>query len=267
MFMGIEDFIWLALLTGVGVAIIAGTLGCFVVWRRMAYFGDSLSHSALLGIALGVIWGIHENIAILLFSGLFAFLLAWLEHRKSLSTDTLLGILAHAGLAIGMIVISLIPSLSFELHSYLFGDLLTVTWMNLVWVAGIGLFLLTLIHWQWESLLLSTLHQGLAQAEGVPVFAMRALLMFGISVLVAVSVQVVGILLITALLIIPAATARIWTSSPERMVKVSTSIGILAVSLGLLTSLYLDTPSGPSIVASSVVLFALSLPLRKLQNL
>lgn len=264
MFMGIESFIWLALFTGIGVAVIAGTLGCFVVWRRMAYFGDSLSHSALLGIALGVIWGVHENIAILLFSGLFALLLAWLEHRKGLSTDTLLGILAHAGLAIGMIVVSLIPSLSFELHSYLFGDLLTVTWLNLIWVVGIGLFLLSLIHWQWESLLLSTLHQGLAQAEGVPVFAMRALLMFGISVLVAVSVQVVGILLITALLIIPAATARLWAHSPESMIKIAIFLGVISVGLGLQASLLFDTPSGPSIVASSVVLFALSLPLRKL---
>ena len=167
--MNLEPFLVNAILAGFAVAVITGVMGCFVVWRRMAYFGDSLAHSALLGVALGFAVGIAVNIGIILICSVFALLLLWLQQKKVLATDTLLGILAHSALSLGMVTISVMGQ-RIDLHSILFGDILTVTRPELWWIYIGGAIVIIILLMNWSSLVLMTLQEDLAQAEGIRVF-------------------------------------------------------------------------------------------------
>ena len=252
----LDPFILRAIAAGLGVAIIAGTIGCFVVWRKMAYFGDSLAHSALLGIALGLAIGISTYLSTIIACLAFALILLWLQQKNLLATDTLLGILAHAALSIGMIAISVLE-LRVNLHSYLFGDILTVTSVELWWIYLGGFFVLLMIILNWPSLVLMTIHEELAKAENVNVYFQNLLLMLLMTIVVAVSIRTVGILLISSMLIIPAATARHLVNSPVAMAITASILGAIAVLGGIFLSMELDTPSGPSIVVTSALLFVI----------
>lgn len=254
----LDDFIWRALLGGLGVALAAGPLGAFVVWRRMAYFGDTLAHSGLLGVAVGVLAGVDEGLGVLAVCLATALLLVLLERSRRLATDTLLGILAHSALSLGLVGLALLETVRVDLSSYLFGDILAVGMRDLAWIWGGGLAALALLAAIWRPLLAATVHEELARVEGVPVFAVRLAFMLLIALVVAVAMKVVGVLLITSLLIIPAATARHFARSPERMAVLGSGFGALAVGGGLAASLHLDTPTGPSIVVCAALLFALA---------
>jgi zinc transport system permease protein len=251
------DFILRALVAGLLVALIAGPLGCFVVWRRMAYFGDTLAHSALLGISFGILIDINLQFSVILACLVIALLLFSMESRHHLATDTILGILAHSSLAVGLVILSFTDA-NMDLMAYLFGDLLTVTNRDLMWIAAGVITALIILVLSWNQLLTITLHQELAQAEGLNVGRMRLLLMLLIATVIALSMKVVGMLLITSLMIIPPASVRNFSNSPEKMAFSASLVGCLAVCGGLLASFYLDTPSGPSIVVSAAVLFMLS---------
>ncbi|MFL2840720.1 MAG: zinc ABC transporter permease subunit ZnuB [Pseudohongiellaceae bacterium] len=251
------DFILRALFAGLLVALIAGPLGCFVVWRRMAYFGDTLAHSALLGISFGILMDINLQLAIILACLAIALLLVKMENRHYLATDTILGILAHSSLAFGLVMLSF-TDVNINLMAYLFGDLLTVTTQELVWIAIGVIAALTVLVFFWNQLLTITLHQEIAQVEGLNVGRMRLLLMLLIAIVISLSMKVVGMLLITSLMIIPPATVRNFSNSPEKMAFSASLVGCLAVCGGLLASFYLDTPSGPSIVVCAALLFMLS---------
>lgn len=261
-----DDFIIRALIAGAGIALIAGPLGCFVVWRRMAYFGDSLAHSALLGIALGLLTGLSGNVATILLCSAFALLLLWLQQTRMLATDTLLGILAHAALSIGMVVLSFVDNQQFDLHSYLFGDILTVAMTDIYWIIAGGVVVLTLLIINWSSLTLMTLHEDMARAEGVKTFWVNLILVMLMTIVVAVSIRIVGILLITSLLIIPAATARHWVRSPQMMAVGAALLGLIAVFGGVAASYHIDTPTGPSIVTVATIGFVILVPISSLRN-
>lgn len=251
------DFILRALVAGLLVALIAGPLGCFVVWRRMSYFGDTLAHSALFGIALGLIMDVSlELTAIIACLGL-ALLLVMMETRRELSTDTILGILAHSSLALGLVLMSF-TNTQVNLIAYLFGDLLTVSWGNLAWIAGTVVLVAGLLAFNWNKLLTITLHEELAGVEGLNVVRVRLLLMVLIALVIAVSMKVVGVLLITSLLIIPPSSARVFSRTPEAMAAMASIAGCLAICLGLMASWYWDTPTGPSIVLAASLLFVAS---------
>ena len=252
--MNLEPFLINAILAGVAVAVITGVMGCFVVWRRMAYFGDSLAHSGLLGVALGFALGIAVNVGIILICSVFALLLLWLQHKEVLATDTLLGILAHSALALGMVTISVMGRRIY-LHSILFGDILTVTRPELWWIYIGGAIVIIMLLMNWSSLVLMTLQEDLAQAEGINVFLYNLLLMFLMTLVVAVSIRSIGILLVSSLLIIPAATARQIAVSPEGMAVLSSLLGVTSVAFGIYFSFAFDTPSGPSIVVAAASLF------------
>ena len=226
-----DDFLVRALAAGIGVALVAAPLGVFVVWRRMAYFGDTLAHSALLGVALGFLLGISLNIAVISVSLLIAFLLLALQNRKQLATDTLLGILAHSALSVGLVVMAFQQDVRVDLMGYLFGDILAVTITDLLWVWGGGVVVLMALGLIWQQLLAITVHEELAQVEGVPVLRTRLLFMLMIAMVIAVSMKIVGVLLITSMMIIPAAAARRFSSTPEQMAVVAALVGILAVGI------------------------------------
>ncbi|MCB1759573.1 MAG: zinc ABC transporter permease subunit ZnuB [Gammaproteobacteria bacterium] len=260
-----DDFMLRAFAAGVGVAIVAAPLGSFVVWRRMAYFGDTLAHSALLGVALGLLLDVALNLAVVLVAASIALLLLLLQTRRDLATDTLLGILAHGTLAIGLVAMAFQDSVRLDLMGYLFGDILAVTVGDLWWIWGGGGCVLLALAWVWRPLLSSTVHEELAQVEGVPVLRIRFGFMLMIAMVIAIAMKIVGVLLITSMMIIPAAAARRFSVTPEQMAAVAALMAVLAVLLGLGASWFWDTPAGPSVVVAAVLLFvsAQSLPVRR----
>jgi zinc transport system permease protein len=257
----LDDFIVRAMLGGVGVALLAGPLGCFVVWRRMAFFGHALAHSALLGIALGALLGIDLNLATVTVCLAFALALVVLHRQPALSTDTILGILAHVALALGLVVLSFLEWLRVDLMAYLFGDVLAVTAGDLIWIWGGGALALAALLWLWPSLLSITLNEELAQAEGVAVARVQFGFVLVMALAVAIGMKIVGILLIVALLVIPAAAARHLSRTPEQMAILAALLGVLAVLAGVGGSLQWDTPAGPMIVLASAALFLVALAL------
>jgi len=254
------DFLIRAVLAGLVLAVVAGPLGCFIVWRRMAYFGDTLAHSALLGISLSLLFQVNVQLAVILACCGVALALVFLERRRSLATDTLLGILAHSSLALGLVLLSFTDN-RIDLMAFLFGDLLAVSAQEL-WVMVLGgLLSCAVLACFWNPLLALTLHQELAQVEGLPVARLRLLLMLVMAVVVAVSMKIVGVLLITSLLIIPPAAARRFATSPEQMALGASALGCIAVLLGIGASWWWDTPTGPSIVVVAALLYLVgSLP-------
>jgi zinc transport system permease protein len=255
----LDDFLVRAVVGGIGVAAITGPLGCFVVWRRMAYFGNALAHSALLGVGVGALLALDLTVATVAICLLLAASLVLLELRRSLATDTILGILAHAALALGLIVLSFMETMRVDLLAYLFGDVLAVTRADLAWIWGGGALVLGALFAMWSWLLRITLDEELATAEGVPTRPVRLAFMLLMALAVAIGMKIVGILLIVSLLIVPAAAARQLARSPEQMALLAAAAGMLAVALGLGASLAWDTPAGPSIVVAAALLFFLSL--------
>ena len=254
----LDDFFARALVGGIGVALATGPLGCFMVWRRMAYFGDSVAHSALLGVLLGFGLGIDLNAGIFLMCVALALLLLLLQQQRRVATDTLLVILAHGGLALGLVGISFLHSVRVDLMSYLFGDILAVTGRDLIWIYGGGAVVLAATAFIWRPLLAVTVHEELARAEGVRVGLVRIAFTLLIALAVAIAMKIIGLILIVALLIVPAATARRFARSPEQMAVLASAVGVVAVAGGLHGSLAWDTPSGPSIVVAALALFALA---------
>ena len=253
-----SDFIINALIAGLCIAIVAGPLGAFVVWRRMSYFGDTLAHSSLLGIAIGILMDVNLQIAVIASSIFFAALLIALERNKTLSTDTLLGILAHGTLAFGMLILSLSNTVQINLMGYLFGDLLTIGTQDLWWIGICSLVIAGLLWRYWNSLLAVTVHEELAKVEGVPVARLHALMVIMVAILIAVSMKIIGVLLITSLLIIPPAAARKLAQTPEQMAIGASVLGGLSVCGGLILSYFWDTPAGPSIVVTACGFFLFS---------
>lgn len=253
-----DDFLLRALLAGLALVLIAGPLGVFIIWRRMAYFGDTLSHSAILGVALGFLLSIDINIGILVSTVLVAILLILAQRQKQLGSDTLLGIMTHSALALGLVLISFVEGVRVDISSWLFGDVLSVSWNDLGMI-GIGVaIVLVVLAFIWKPLLSLTVHEELARVEGVNVALVSATYTLLVAVLVAIAMKIIGALLITSLLIIPAATARKFSNSPEKMAVFAVISGMLAVVLGLAASYLWDTPAGPSIVAAASGLFLVS---------
>jgi zinc transport system permease protein len=252
------DFLLYALLAGLALALVAGPLGSFVVWRRMAYFGDTLSHAALLGVALGFLLDVSPAVAVTVGCLLLAVLLVTLQQRQPLASDTLLGILAPSTLSLGLVVLSFMHEVRIDLMAYLFGDLLAISPGDLAWILGGSAAVLVVLLAMWRPLLAITVHEELAKVEGLPVASLRLTLMLLIAVVIAVAMKIVGVLLITSLLIIPAAAAQRHARSPEQMALGASLLGMLAVCGGLALSWFKDTPAGPSIVVTAAALFLLS---------
>jgi zinc transport system permease protein len=249
-----DNFIIYVLIAGVGLAVSASIIGCFVVWRKMAYFADSMSHSSLLGIAIGLFFAIDFNIAVLLVALLFAGFLLVLEQKKIIANDSLLGVLSYGFLAVAVIVINSID-LDIDLHSYLFGDILAIGLNDIYFIYSMLVVVLLFVVRYWHELILLTLNEDIARAEGVPVFLLKLVFMLILAFFVALSVQFVGALLIGAMLIIPVASARFVSKSALFMLGVSILINIISIISGVFLSMHFDTPTGPSIVAISAAIF------------
>ena len=259
----LDDFFVRALVAGIGMAIVAGPLGCFVIWRRLAYFGDTLAHSGLLGVTIGFILNIDLSLSVFVISGIIAFFLLVLQKKTKLAGDSLLGLLAHSSLAIGLVFIAILSSIRFDLMGLLLGDILSVSINDIliIWFGG-GLLLLVLF-FIWKSLFAATISYDLAKAEGMSPELSNYLFTILLAGIIAISIKMIGVLLITGLLLIPPAMSRNFSNSPKQMIIFSIIGGVISVIIGLFCSLQLNTPSGPSIIVASMILFVLSLFFKK----
>ena len=256
----LADFMVRATLAGIGAAIAAGPLGCFVIWRRMAYFGDATAHASILGVALALATGLPVFAAVLVLSLAMAVLIT-LASGRAYAMDTMIGVTAHGALALGLVAVSFLPGVRVDLIGYLFGDILAVSRGDLGVIWGGAALIVGLLAWRWTPLLTATLNADLAVAAGGRPLLERMVLTLALATLVAVALRVVGALLITALLIIPAATARTMARTPEAMAATAALIGAGAASGGLWMSYHFDTPAGPSIVVVAIAAFLLCLVL------
>ena len=264
----LDDFFTRAIVAGIGVALVAGPLGCYIVWRRLAYLGDTLSHAGLLGIALALLFQINITLSIFLVSVFVSLALIFMQRRVTLSSDALLGLLAHSTLALGMVALSFMTWVRVDLMGFLFGDILAVTTFDIAIIWGGGLCVLIVLMTFWKSLFAATVNLELARAEGMKPEQANIIFMLLLAAVIAITMKIVGVLLITSMLIFPAAIARRFASGPEQMAILSAMIGIIAVFGGLFASLQWDTPAGPSIVAAASVFFVLTaLPAISIQAL
>ncbi len=263
----LDDFFTRAVVGGVGLALFAGPLGCFIVWRRLAYFGDTLAHSALLGVAMALLLDMNITLTVFIISVVVSMLLMLLQRKSVLTSDALLGLLAHGTLAIGLVVLAFMTWVRVDLMGFLFGDILAITVEDIavIWCGGITVIVLLSVIW--KSLLASTVSYEIAVAEGLKPDLANFVFMILMAGIIAISMKIVGVLLITALLIIPAATSRKFSGSPEKMAVIASILGAASVWLGLEGSLEWDTPAGPSIVVTSLTFFVVSLfPMPKLKR-
>ncbi|MFP7569654.1 iron chelate uptake ABC transporter family permease subunit [Marivita sp. S2033] len=252
--MSLDSFLWRAGLAGVGVALAAAPLGCFVVWRRMAYFGDATAHAAILGVALAVSFDLPVFLGALLVALAMASLVTSLSARN-VAVDTVLGVLAHSALALGIVAVSFLDGVRIDLMAFLFGDILAVSRWDLAIIWAGALAVVALLAWRWSALLTATLNEDLARASGIDPAREKLILTVTLAVVVAVSIKVVGVLLIGAMLIVPPAAARVFAKTPEQMVLLSGIIGATSALGGLAVSWFYDTPTGPTIVSVAAAIF------------
>jgi len=255
----LDDFFIRALIAGIGIALVTGPLGCFIIWRRLSFFGDTLAHAALLGVTMAVFFEINIAFSVFLISSVVALILIKLQKKTKLPGDALLGLLAHSSLAVGLVVIGFLTSIRFDVMGLLFGDILAVNQNDLllIWIGGA--FILLILKFIWKPLFASTVNHELAEAEGMEPNKYNAIFTVLMAAVIAISIKIVGLLLITGMLIMPAAMGRNLSSNPQQMVKLSVIGGLLAVIIGLFSSLQFNTPSGPSIITAALILFCFSL--------
>ena len=255
----LDDFFIRALLAGIGIALVTGPLGCFIIWRRLSFFGDTLAHAALLGVTMAVFFEINIAFSVFLISSVVALILIKLQKSTKLPGDALLGLLAHSSLAVGLVVIGFLTSIRFDVMGLLFGDILAVNQNDLllIWIGGA--FILLILKFIWKPLFASTVNHELAEAEGMEPNKFNAIFTVLMAAVIAISIKIVGLLLITGMLIMPAAMGRNLSNNPQQMVKLSVIGGLLSVIIGLFSSLQLNTPSGPSIITAALILFCFSL--------
>jgi zinc transport system permease protein len=255
----LNDFFIRALLAGVGIALITGPLGCFVVWRRLSFFAGTLAHSALLGVTMALVFEINIAFSVFLISAVLAIFLLQLQKKTNLPNDALLGLLAHSSLATGLVIIGFLTTIRFDVMGLLFGDILAVDENDLLFIWVGGAFILLVLKLIWKPLFASTINYELAEAEGMKPDKYNAIFTILMAAIIAISIKIVGLLLITGMLIIPAALARNISNNPVQMVILSTVGGLLSILIGLFSSLEFNTASGPSIIAAALFLFLVSL--------
>ena len=248
-------FMQRALLGGVLLGILGGLLGSFAIARQLSFFSHTVGHAALLGIVLGVLLNLDPILTLLPFTVLFGLGVIYLIDQTDLWSDTVLNIVFSASLALAVIALSFVKSYRGNLMNLLFGDILAIEQIDLglsfvVLILSVGSLALT-----WRAQILLTLHQGMAKAQGVAVRLHRAWFVVLLSLAVAVAIKAVGVLLVNAFLVIPAATAKLLSREFGVFVVLSTGMGALSAVIGILSSALLNLASGPCIVLAQFLLF------------
>lgn len=241
-----EPFVLRGLIAALIMAVLAAPVGCLMIWKRMAYFSDSLSHSALAGVLLGLFLGIGQNTGVALIVCLTALLLTRIPDRFVISTDLLLLIIGQTALCAGITGLSYLPDVRTDLTAYLFGDVLSVTSDDLSFIVCAGTLCAALLIHNWKKMIFSAVMPDVAQSEGVHAAEQSAVFMLITALFVALAMKTTGLLLVSALLIIPPCSARLFSKTPEQMVVISMLSGVFCVVAGLSCSVYFDAPAAPA---------------------
>jgi len=255
----LEPFLVRAIVAGLALAVVAAPLGCFVIWQRMAYFGETVAQASLIGVALSLALRLDITVGVVVIAVVVAFLLLWFGRQQVVALDSVLGLLHHAALATGVIAMSMLKGPPVDLLGFLFGDVFAVTTGDIAWIAGGGAVVLAIVAWLWQPLLSLAVHEDLAAAEGIDRRHVRAIFTILLAVTIAVAMKIVGVLLVMAFLVVPAVAARPLAGSPERMVLLTAAVAAASVVLGLALSATIDSPGGPSIVIVMSLAAAVSL--------
>ncbi|MFV0255955.1 iron chelate uptake ABC transporter family permease subunit [Candidatus Liberibacter solanacearum] len=253
-----NEFFIRALFAGIGIILSTGPLGCFIVWQRMTYFGDTIAHSALLGVAFSLMLNLPLPLCIFMVAALTSIILLQIQKSEFIASDAILGVITHSTISISLIMLSFMTWVNTDLTSFLFGDILAVNTNDIIIIWSAGILNIVILIKIWKSLLATTVNYDLAKAEGMQPEKVKLIFTMITALMISISIKFIGITLITSLLILPTVTARRFATSPENMVILTTVIGILGVILGLYGSLIFDTPSGPSIIITSLIFFILS---------
>jgi zinc transport system permease protein len=254
----ISNFIFLLIIAGMGLSLMTSPMGCFLVWRRMSFFGDALAHSALLGVGFGLLLNLNIYVGISIICMFVAIILTLTNEKKGLSSDTWLSIISYSALALGIILVNKLPNVRIDPANYLFGDILTLQPLDLLWIYGCAIGVWVFIYYKWQPLLLLTLDEGLAQAEGISITSLKLNFMLILALTVAISLKFVGALLVPALLVIPSAAARNNAKTPEQMIGYTLLFTFISITIGLILSIVFNLMTGPTIVLTSLFLFILN---------
>ncbi len=244
------------------LAVVCALLGVLVVQFRMAFFSDAVSHSAFTGIALGLLLGINPWLSVLAFGVGIGMLAVRLRRQADLAMDTTLGVLFSATIALGLAIISARKELARVLPGFLYGDILALTDRDLLWIILLTVAEIAFLLRFFNHLLFVSLHDHLARSAGVPAQTLEMAFAAALALLIGFAIKIVGILLVTALLVIPATTARNLAGTIRGQVWLSVGLSLLATFAGLVTSLHFDAAPGAAIILWAASLFGLSLLLR-----
>jgi zinc transport system permease protein len=251
----IDSFLLNAIFGGLIIASVSGLLGCFVLWKNMAYFGDALSHSALLGITIGILFHLNLTIAVSLVAILFAIVFS--QNTSRYSNDTMLGVISYSALSLAIIVNSY-KKVKMDLIGYLFGDILAINYHDMLYLSICTLVISIWIYRNWSELIMLSICEEYLHASGGNVRRTKLGFALVLALFIATSFKVVGILLITAMLIIPAASALAISRSPLQMAKLAVIIGSFSCICGIAGAFYFNAPTGPSIVVTSLLCFVIT---------
>lgn len=259
-------FMQRALLGGVLLGLLGGILGSFAILRQLSFFSHTVGHAALLGIVLGVLLNLDPTLTLLPFTVLFGLGVIYLISKTDLWSDTVLNIVFSASLALAVIALGFIESYQGNLLNLLFGDILAIRYADL-WL-GLAVLLITVVSLTLtlRAQMLLTLHEEMAIAQGVAVRQHQIWFVILLSLAVAVAIKAVGVLLVNAFLVIPAATAKLVSKQFIAFVVLSAAIGALSAILGIVSSAALNAPSGPSIVVAQTLLFAVAIAVSRLKR-
>jgi zinc transport system permease protein len=262
----LDDFLLRALFAGLIMVVIAAPMGCLMVWQRLAFLSDTLGHAAVMGVGLGLMLQIEPLYGVLAVALVIVFSLSRVSHFNNALSETTLAIISHTGLAGGIILVGLLPAPTVNLEAILFGDLLATTRGDLLNLLLTTIVLLVLLLRYWRAFVAVSVSREIAQAEGIEVRRVQALMYVMIALLVAVMMKVMGVLLIAAMLVIPTSSARLFSRSPEQMVLISGLYGLAALGGGLTGSFQFDWQTGPAIVISATLLLLLTLAYARLRK-
>ena len=262
----LDDFLLRALFAGLIMVVIAAPMGCLMVWQRLAFLSDTLGHAAVMGVGLGLMLQIEPLYGVLAVALVIVFSLSRVSHFNNALSETTLAIISHTGLAGGIILVGLLPAPTVNLEAILFGDLLATTRGDLLNRLLTTIVLLVWLLRYWRAFVAVSVSREIAQAEGIEVRRVQALMYVMIALLVAVMMKVLGVLLIAALLVIPTSSARLFSRSPEQMVLISGLYGLAALGGGLTGSFQFDWQTGPAIVISATLLLLLTLAYTRLRK-
>ena len=260
------EFIQNAFIAGIMLSLVLAVISFFVILRRLSFISVGVAHSAFGGVALGMLLGISPTLSAIGFAFIVSNAISYIGGKKNLSTDTAIGIFFSLAMALGVIFIGLSDRYNVDLFGYLFGNILAITRQDLIIIAILGCVVLISIFLVFKELLFIAYDRDVALISGIPVAFLDHFFLSLLSLSVVISMKVVGIILVSALLVIPGAAASLLTNRYPSMILVAVSIAVISTIGGLLISYFADLASGATIVVLASLIFFMAFAVSQLKK-